>query len=81
MRLSPCRPAVVAEMQPEQQSQNINISDNIMHTTLPAEVVRNILDLTGETMWYDSVIDWKFDNVAGITCLLKFYAKKLSQAQ
>ena len=50
-------------MQPEQQSQNINISDNIMHTTLPAEVVRNILDLTGETMWYDSVIDWKFDNV------------------
>ena len=55
--------SVVAEMQPEQQSQNINISDNIMHTTLPAEVVRNILDLTGETMWYDSVIDWKFDNV------------------
>ena len=46
-----------------EQLQDDILSDHILHTTLPAENVRKILGTVTESMWCNSVIDWKFDNV------------------
>ena len=46
-----------------EQLQDDILSDHIVHTTLPAEHVRNVIDSVANTKWFNSFIDWKFDNV------------------
>ena len=47
----------------EHSTTSTNPPENIIHTNVPADFMRNILEAEASSLWPKSIMDWKFDTV------------------